>query len=72
MPEAPECGGIQSGVVDDWLSGLVVEYLSGDGMNLLLCQSFKQHNNTLTKFKMATNPATEKNFVKVLNSVTIL
>ncbi len=28
MPEAPECGGIQSGVVDEWFSGSVVEYLS--------------------------------------------
>ena len=28
MPEAPEGGGIQSGLVDEWFSGLVVEYLS--------------------------------------------
>ena len=56
--------------MDEWVSGLVGEYLSGDGMNLLLCQSFIQHNNTLTKFKRETDAATEKNFVKVLMRVS--
>ncbi len=29
MPEAPEGGGIQSGLVDEWVSDLVDDWLSG-------------------------------------------